>query len=215
MISLKRPIPGHIFGPQQAAVLRSATARPGVYVEEAQAFTEALGRQERYIFLGEGEFYLYGDLLVSNDNVLIQGCGPETIIRFATDCAFEFSGDHITVRDLVIDGDSRTFAKTYSTKASGGFFTADNVWFKDSDGGLSLQGDHASIHGCMVTGHSTCGILVSGDRARIQENYVEAHAPILGDIHVTGANSLVNMNQVPGGTITDLAGTSDTAHNML
>jgi len=215
MIGLKRPIISHLFGPQQAAVLRSATARPGVYVEESQALTEALGRQERYIFLSEGEFYLYSDLEVRTDNVLIQGCGPESIIRFAADCEFLFSGDHITVRDMVINGGDTSFAKTYSTKATGEFFTADNVWFKDSDGGLSLQGEFASVHACMVTGHSTCGILVSGDRARIHRNYLDAQAGAFGDIRVTGGNCLVNLNQIPGGNLVNTDPTNDTAHNML
>ena len=215
MISLYRPIPEFLFGPRATAVLRSATARPGVYVETNQAFTEALGRQERYIHLGRGEFYLYDDVEVRNDNVLIQGIGLDTVIRFAADAEFLFSGERQTLRDLCVDGADISFAKTYSTKATGDHFCADLVWFKDSKGGLSLQGDFASIHGCMVTGHTTCGILASGDRARIQRNYLEALAGGFGDIRVVGDNCLVNHNQIPGGNLTVTGAGNDTAHNML
>jgi len=217
MIPLYRPIRPGLFTPEQDAALRVATARPGVYVEDSQAFTEALGRQERYIQLGRGEFYLYGDVIAANDDVLIQGIGFETVIRFAQDAEFLFSGDRQLIRDLCIDGADTAFAKTYSTKVTGEFFTADNVWFKDSKGGLSLQGDFASVHACMVTGHTTCGILASGDRARIHRNYLEAHAGGFGDIRIVGANSLVNHNQIPGGApgVVDAGGTSDWTHNML
>ena len=217
MIPLYRQPRPNLFTLEQTAALRFATARPGVYVEDSQAFTEALGRQERYIQLGRGEFYLYGDVTAANDDVLIQGIGPETVIRFAEDAELLFSGDRQLIRDLCIDGADTAFARTRSTLATGEFFTADNVWFKDSKGGLSLQGDFASVHACMVTGHTTCGILASGDRARIHRNYLEALAGGFGDIRVMGDNCLVNFNQIPGGApgVNPVGVGNNTAHNML
>ena len=214
MRTLYRRISPRLFEPEMYANLAAAVERPGVLVTSAQAFVEALGSQERYIVLAPGLYTLYGDVAVRNDNVVLQGCGWDTEIRFVQDAELLFSGDHVTVRDMLINGNDVTFAKTYANKATGAYFKAFNVWFKDADGGLSLQGNNAHVKSCLVTGHTTCGILLSGDRCRVAMNEVEGLAGAFGDIRVVGDNNLVNLNQIPGGNLTDVGAGNDTTVNL-
>lgn len=213
--TLYRTVSPRLFEPEMEANLRVATARAGVLVTGSQAFVEALGRQERYILMAPGIYTLYGDINVSKDDVVLQGCGWGTEIRFVQDAELLFSGDHVTVRDMLINGNDVTFARgTYANKATGAYFKAFNVWFKDADGGLSLQGNNAHVKSCLVTGHTTCGILVSGDRCRIAMNEVEGLAGFDGDIRVEGDNNLVNLNQIPGGDLADVGAGNDTTVNL-
>jgi len=217
MITLYRPIDPSIFTSKQAKNLAVAVARPGVLVATAQAFVEALGRQEQYIVLAPGIYTIYSSITVRNDNVVIQGCGWETEIRFVKDAEFLFSGDNTTLADLRVNGNDVAFAKTYATKVTGSRFKSFNVWYEDCDGGLSLQGYGAHVWGCLVTGHTTCGILVSGDRCRIAQNEVEGHKRGFGDIRIVGDSNLVNHNQIPGGVpgIVDVGAGNDWTVNLF